>query len=209
MPARNLHCRLAHARVLSYLDRRARYSRLQRPLKVRNDREMQLTAVLGPLLLAIVGRLCRRYGAPERRRLKRSGRLGDRVGRLWRCGGRERSCVIVRGRRETVCTRVTGKVTESASPRAATRRVAREPPAAVIGGGCIECELRCLCKRPYAAMCGRQTARVSAVCSHALRDCQTLTLLSATVLYVVEQNVVSCSSLRSRAAGRARGEQGA
>ena len=85
----------------------------------------------------------------------------------------------VRVRHGTVCTRVTPKVTESASPRAATRRVAREPPAAVIGGGCIECELRCLCKRPYAAMCGRQTARVSAVCSHALRDCQTLTLLSA------------------------------
>ena len=48
-----------------------------------------------------------------------------------------------------------------------------------IGGGCIGSELRCLCKRPYAGMCGRQTARVSAVYSHALRDCQTLTLLSA------------------------------
>ena len=55
MPARNLHCRIAHARVLSYLDRRSRYSSLGRPLTVRKDREIQLTAVLGPLLLAILG----------------------------------------------------------------------------------------------------------------------------------------------------------
>ena len=68
-----------------------------------------------------LGRLCPTLGAPEWRRLKQPGRLGDRVGRLWRCGGRERSCDIVRGRCETVCTRVTRKVTESASPRAATR----------------------------------------------------------------------------------------
>ena len=39
----------------SYPDRRARYSSLQLPLKVRKDRDMQLTAVLGPLLLAILG----------------------------------------------------------------------------------------------------------------------------------------------------------
>ena len=44
----------------------------------------------------------------------------------WRCGGRERSCGIVKGRRETVYARVTRKVTESASPRAATRRRAAE-----------------------------------------------------------------------------------
>ena len=46
---------LAHARVLSRLDRRARYSSLGRPLKARKGREMQLTAELRPLLLAILG----------------------------------------------------------------------------------------------------------------------------------------------------------
>ena len=55
MPARNLRCRLALARVLSRLDRRARYSSLGRPLKARKGREMQLTAELEPLLLAILG----------------------------------------------------------------------------------------------------------------------------------------------------------
>jgi hypothetical protein len=82
---------------------------------------MLLTAVLGPLQPGHLGRLCRRQKRQSGGRLKRPGRLGERSGRLWRCGGRERSCGIVTGRRETVCTRVTRKVTESASPRAATR----------------------------------------------------------------------------------------
>ena len=82
---------------------------------------MLLTAVLGPLQPGHLGRLCRRQKRQSGGRLKRPGRLGERSGRLWRCGGRERSCGIVTGRRETVCTMVTRKVTESASPRAATR----------------------------------------------------------------------------------------
>ena len=83
---------------------------------------MLLTAVLGPLLPGHLGRLCRRQKRQSGGRLKRPGRLGERSGRLWRCGGRERSCGIVKGRRETVYARVQRKVTESDSPRAATRR---------------------------------------------------------------------------------------
>ena len=97
------------------------YSTLSCPLKARKGREMQLTAVLGPLLLGHLGRLCRHQKRQSGGQLKRPGRLGERSGRLWRCGGRERSCGIVKGRRETVYARVTRKVTESASPRAATR----------------------------------------------------------------------------------------
>ena len=89
--------------------------------KARKAREMLLTAVLGPLQPGHLGRLCRRQKRQSGGRLKRPGRLGERSGRLWRCGGRERSCGIVKGRRETVYARVTRKVTESASPRAATR----------------------------------------------------------------------------------------
>ena len=90
--------------------------------KARKAREIQLTAVLGPLLPGHLECLCRRQERQIVGRLKLSGRLDERSGRLWRCGGRERSCGIVRGRRETVCTRATRKVRESASPRAATRR---------------------------------------------------------------------------------------
>jgi hypothetical protein len=89
--------------------------------EARKAREMLLTAVLGLLQPGHLGRLCRRQKRQSGGWLKRPGRLGERSGRLWRCGGRERSCGIVTGRRETVCTRVTRKVTESASPRAATR----------------------------------------------------------------------------------------
>ena len=60
MPVLNLHCRLALARVLSCLDRRARYSSLGWLMTARKDREMQLTVVLGPLLLAILGVFARR-----------------------------------------------------------------------------------------------------------------------------------------------------
>ena len=90
--------------------------------KARKAREMQLTAVLGPLLPGHLECLCRRQERQIVGRLKLPGRLDERSGRLWRCGGQERSCGIVRGRRETVCTRATRKVRESASPRAATRQ---------------------------------------------------------------------------------------
>ena len=49
-----LHCRHANAHILSCLSRRTRYSSLGQALKARRAREMQLTAVLGPLLLAIL-----------------------------------------------------------------------------------------------------------------------------------------------------------
>ena len=43
MPARNLHCRLAHARVLSRFDRRARYSGLALRAILDNE-ELKATA---------------------------------------------------------------------------------------------------------------------------------------------------------------------
>ena len=49
----------------------------------------------------------RRHGARGSRRLKRSGRLGVRVGRLWRIDGRGVMCGTLGGHRGDVCTRVT------------------------------------------------------------------------------------------------------
>ena len=65
--------------------------------KARKAREMLLTAVLGPLLPGHLERHCRRQERQIVGRLKRSGCLDERPGRLWWCGGRERSCGIVRG----------------------------------------------------------------------------------------------------------------
>ena len=73
---------LASCRVFG---RHARYSSLGQALKVRKAREMQLTAVLGPLLLAILGVFAdarsARMAAAEATRSS-DGRLGDRVSRL-------------------------------------------------------------------------------------------------------------------------------
>ena len=67
--------------------------------KARKAREMQLTAVLGPLLPGHLECLCRRQERQIVGRLKLSGRLDERSGRLWRCDGRESACVNVRYRR--------------------------------------------------------------------------------------------------------------
>ena len=73
---------LASCRVFG---RHTRYSSLGQALKVRKDREMQLTAVLGPLLLAILGVFAdarsARMAAAEAIRSS-DGRLGDHVSRL-------------------------------------------------------------------------------------------------------------------------------
>ena len=53
-----------------------------------------------------LGRLCRRQKRRSGGRLKRPGRLGERSGHLWRCGGRERSYVKVKFRRGLVFIRV-------------------------------------------------------------------------------------------------------
>ena len=73
---------LASCRVFG---RHTRYSSLGQALKARKAREMQLTAVLGPLLLAILGVFAdarsARMAAAEATRSS-DGRLGDRVSRL-------------------------------------------------------------------------------------------------------------------------------
>ena len=64
MLARNLHFRLAHARVISCLDRSSPCSTVETPLKALKADEMLLIAVLGQLLLAILGAFAE-PGAPE------------------------------------------------------------------------------------------------------------------------------------------------
>ena len=80
------------------------------PLTAWIAREMQLIAVLGSPLLTPASwpswAPLRRHREPEPRRLMRSGRLGVRVGRLWRIDGRGGVYGTVSGRRGDVCTRV-------------------------------------------------------------------------------------------------------
>ena len=80
------------------------------PLTAWIAREMQLIAVLGSPLLAVLGA----FATPSRARTAAadairslSGRLGVRVGRLWRIDGRGGMCGTLGGRRGDVCTRVT------------------------------------------------------------------------------------------------------